>query len=247
MEESHTIVPESIIYNIPYIDPNLLMSFITWGILILGSWIIIRKASIQPGALQLGLESIFTYVFDLSDQVIGADARRYYPLFVGLFLFILLSNILGLIPGLTSPTANPNTTFGLAIAVFIYYNFEGFRKQGFKYFQQFLGPKLPWYLFPVKILLFVTEVISAFTRPFSLGLRLFCNIFSKELFLTVLAILLGQFLLSPVLFDKWFSLGPLLLRPFILLLGLILGIIQAVVFTLLSISYVGGAVNAAKH
>ncbi|HON09848.1 MAG: F0F1 ATP synthase subunit A [Fibrobacter sp.] len=242
-----SVIPEAIVFNIPYIHPSLLMSFLTWGILILMSYLAFRKASLQPGKLQIMLELLLSYVFDLSDQIIGQKGKRYYPLFAGMFIFILVSNIIGLIPGLSSPTANPNTTFGLAIAVFVYYTFEGIRVQGLDYFKQFLGPRLPWYFFPVTILLVMTEVISAFTRPFSLGLRLFCNIFSKELFLSILVILIAQFILSPVLIDRWFSLGPLLLRPFILLLGLVIGIIQALVFTLLTISYIGGAVQAAEH
>jgi F-type H+-transporting ATPase subunit a len=242
-----TLIPESIEYHIPAIHSNLLMSFITWGILIASSLIVVHNAKLIPGKMQLIFESLFSYIFDLADQIIGHDARRYYPLFIGLFLFILVSNTIGLIPGLISPTSDPNTTFALAFTVFIYCNIEGIRRQGFSFFKQFLGPKMPWYMFPLSILLVITEVISSFTRPFSLGLRLFCNIFSKELFLQVLAILFIQFFLSSSLFDKVFSLGPFLLRPVIIILGIVIGLIQALVFTVLSITYVAGAVHAAEH
>jgi F-type H+-transporting ATPase subunit a len=89
--------------------------------------------------------------------------------------------------------------------------------------------------------------MTFFVKPFSLGLRLFCNIFSKELFLAILALLLLQFLHGPTAMDKIFTMAPLVLRPIIVLLGVVIGFIQALVFLVLTISYIAGARSAAEH
>lgn len=244
---SVAIIPESISYHVPHISPLFLMTFLAWGIIFVWSFVAIRKSVKIPGKWQLSLESILNYVANMADEMIGHEAFKFYPLFMGLFVFILVGNLIGLVPGLISPTSDPNTTFALAIIVFVYFNAVGIKKQGLKYFKQFLGPKMPWYMFPISFLLILTEIITFFTRPFSLGLRLFCNIFSKELFLQILAILAITFALSPLLADKFFLAAPLLLRPFIVILGLIIGLIQALVFTVLSVSYVAGAIHASEH
>lgn len=241
------IVPESIEYNIPHVPTSLAFSWVIWILIIAVSVVVAKNAKLIPTKIQSLLEMAMEYVCGLADELIGPEAHKFYPLFIGLFIFILVSNIVGLIPGLLSPTSDPNLTFGLAIMVFLYFIVLGFKYNGLKYFKQFLGPKLPWYLFPISLLIIFTEIISFFTRPFSLGLRLFCNIFSKELFLEILAILTVQFFFSHVVKENWFTLGPLLLRPFILLLGLIIGFIQALVFMVLSMSYIAGAVRMEEH
>ena len=230
-----------------FIDPTFFFALIVWLLIGITSLVVAKRAKMIPGTFQTAVESIFQFVFELADDMIGPKAPKYYPLFIGLFVFILVSNLIGLIPGLISPTSNPMLPFGFAIMIFIYYNYIGIRTHGIKYFKQFLGPSLPLYMLPIRALLIVVEGITFFVKPFSLGLRLFCNIFSKELFLAVLAMLVIQFLTGPTLVDKIFTLMPLVLRPVILLLGLILGLIQAFVFTVLSISYIAGALHAEEH
>jgi F-type H+-transporting ATPase subunit a len=206
------------------------------------SLIAVRTFKLVPGRLQNGVEIGLEYVFNLADAVIGPTAYRYYPLFLGLFLFILVSNLLGLIPGLVSPASDLTLTAALAFVVFVYYNFQGFRVHGIGYLRHFTGPDLPLYLLPVRILIAVIELIGTFARPFSMALRLFCNIFSKEMLLGLLAFLLLNFLLGEGALSKGLAVAPLVLRPLILLLGLLVGFIQALVFLILAISYVGGAV-----
>jgi len=242
------VVPEAVEYHLPHtITLPLFMAWIVWGILIVLSIIAVRKAAIVPNIVQSAFESVFSFVFGLADDIIGPQAKRYYPLFACLFVFILASNLIGLIPGFTSPTSDPNLTFGLAIMVFLYYNIEGVRKNGWKYLKHFVGPPLPWYLFPVSFLLIIIEIVTFFVKPFSMGLRLFCNIFSKELFLAILAMLLLQFMNSSEIIQKILTIVPFVLRPFILLLGVIVGIIQAFVFLVLSISYIAGAISTSEH
>lgn len=240
-------VPEGIAYHIPHIPTPLAFSWVVWSIIGVVTILVARRARLIPGPVQVAIEAILQYVMDLADEIVGPKAHKYYPLFIGLFVFILVSNLVGLIPGFYSPTGNMNTTFGLAGMVFLYYNVEGIRANGWGYFKQFAGPRLPMYLLPVRILLIVTEAITFFLRPLSLGLRLFCNIFSKEIFLAVLAMLTIQFMFGHTLMDKLFTLGPLVLRPVILLLGVLIALIQALVFVVLSMSYIGGALHAAEH
>ncbi len=230
----------------------LYFSWIVWAIIIIGSIAVARSAlrkakTGKSTGMQAVLEMFFEYICTMADEIIGPEAGKYYPLFIGLFIFILVGNLIGFIPGLVSPTSDPNLTFGLAIMVFLYFIFLGFKYNGIGYLKQFKGPKLAWYMFPVSILLTVTEVISFFTRPLSLGLRLFCNIFSKELFLSILALLMLHFFQSSLTLDKCLTLMPLVLRPFIMLLGLIIAFIQALVFMVLSMSYIAGAVHMEEH
>jgi F-type H+-transporting ATPase subunit a len=240
-------VPESVKIHIGHIPESLIYTWAIWAFILVISLIAVKKKSLIPTKIQAVYEMLLQYVTGLADELIGPEAPKFYPLFIGLFLFILISNLVGLVPGLKSPTSDLNLTFALAIMVFIYFIALGFKYNGMHYLKQFLGPKLPWYLFPISLLLMLTEVISFFTRPLSLGLRLFCNIFSKELFLTVLASLTLTFFFSHELKDNLFTIMPLLLRPFILILGLIIGFIQALVFMVLSMSYIAGAVRMEEH
>jgi F-type H+-transporting ATPase subunit a len=240
-------VPESVKIHIGNIPESLLFAWAIWLIIFVISLVVAKKASSVPTKMQSIFEMLLEYITGLADELIGPEAFKFYPLFIGLFIFILISNLVGLVPGLKSPTSDLNLTFGLAIMVFIYFIALGFKYNGVHYLKQFLGPKLPWYLFPISLLLMITEIISFFTRPLSLGLRLFCNIFSKELFLTILASLTLTFFFSHALKDNIFTIMPLLLRPFILILGLIIGFIQALVFMVLSMSYIAGAVRMEEH
>ena len=110
-------------------------------------------------------------------EVIGRESNRFIPIIGTLAIYILTGNLLGLIPGFLSPTSNINVTASCAICVFVYYNFQGFRKHGFVgYLKHFAGPVV-W----MAPLLFVIEVISHLARPLSLSIRLFGNVFAEEL------------------------------------------------------------------
>jgi F-type H+-transporting ATPase subunit a len=238
---------ESIIWHFGKIPTSVVFSWIVWAGIIGLSVAVARRPTLVPKGGQTIVEMLIEFVCNLADDVIGPKARNYYPLFIGLFFFILVGNLVGFIPGLVSPTADPNLTFGLALMVFFYFIFLGFKHNGLGYLKQFLPPKMPWYMLPIGILLSITEVISFFTRPFSLGLRLFCNIFSKELLLGIFAYLMIQFFLGPTFIDKAFSFGMLVMRPAVMLLGLIVAFIQALVFIVLSMSYIAGAVHMEEH
>ena len=156
----------------------------------------------------------------LAHSVIGPGSEKYVPLFACFFVFILTSNLMGLLPGFSPPTSNFNITFALGTVSFLAFNYWGFKAQGVAYIKHFMGPV--WWL---AILMFPLEIISAFVRPFSLALRLFGNMFGDHL---VLEIFTGLTKVGiPVVFY---------------LLGTLVCVIQAFVFTLLSVIYVALAV-----
>jgi F-type H+-transporting ATPase subunit a len=149
-------------------------------------------------------------------------ARRYVPFFGSLFLFILTANFMGLIPGLTAPTNDTDLTFALGGICFIYFLYQGFAHQGPRYLLSFFGPLwwLGWFMV-------VIEVMDNLFRPFSLGIRLFANMFADHHVLTLFTGL--TYLLIPIAFYA---------------LGTIVCIVQALVFVILAISYVRMATAA---
>ena len=158
----------------------------------------------------------------LARDIVGGPAKRFFPLLGALFLFILACNLVGMLPGFMSPTSNINVTAGCAIIVFIYYNYVGFRAHGFwKYMAHFAGPSLV-----IAPLLFVIEIISHFARPFSLSVRLFGNIFAEELIIGTLN-----------------SMFPFLLSLPVMALALFASTIQAFIFIVLTMVYLGGALE----
>ena len=150
-------------------------------------------------------------------------ARRYVPFFGSLFLLILTANFMGLIPGLTAPTNDTDLTFALGAICFIYYLYQGFAHQGARYLLSFFGPLwwLGWFMV-------VIEVADNIFRPFSLGIRLFANMFADHHVLTLFTAL--TYVLVPIAFYA---------------LGSIVCVVQALVFVILAISYVRMA--AAAH
>jgi F-type H+-transporting ATPase subunit a len=193
--------------------------------------------------MQALFEICFENIYSLHQDLFGSQARKYFPLFISLFIFIVASNLLGLIPGFSSPTSDLSLTAALALIVFIYYNYQGFRQKGFGYLKHYLGPDLPWFLLPVRIIVAILEIIALVVRPFSLALRLFCNIMSKELLLAILGVLTVNFFFNPGNMEKAMVAAPLLLRPGIIMLGILVGVIQGFVFMALSMSYVAGAIQ----
>lgn len=181
------------------------------------------KRNEPPGGLQNLFESIITGLLNYMDEVMGPEGRQYFPLIGSLFLFILLSNLLGLIPGFDSPTANINTTAALALVSFSATHVIGLGRHGLSYFKHFVGP-MPL-LAPIMIPI---EVISHLARPLSLSFRLFGNMIAKHKLLLVLALL-----------------APYLAPVPVLALGVFVAFIQAGVFTLLTMLYLAGAIEEA--
>jgi F-type H+-transporting ATPase subunit a len=176
-------------------------------------------------------EGLCEAVLSLMEGVMGEkNARRYFPLIGSLALFILLSNLIGMIPGFVSPTDTLDTTLALGGLVFVTTHVLGVREHGIGYFKHFLGPIIKWYAVPLMALIFVIEMISHFVRPCSLAMRLMGNIMGDH---KVVAIFL--------------SFGILLVPLPIMALGLIVAVVQTLVFSLLSIVYIALAIEHSEE
>jgi F-type H+-transporting ATPase subunit a len=207
------------------VPDHIVLVLLIASALILFSWWLRGRLSVDnPGRAQHLVEVIFTAIQGLMKEVIGREYRRFTPLIITLAVYILIGNLLGMIPGFLSPTSNFNITASMGLCVFMYYNYQGFRKQGFiGYLKHFCGPVI--WLAP---LLFVIELISHLARPFSLSVRLFGNIFAEELIIGSLN-----------------NLFPFLASVVVMFLALLLSTIQSFIFILLTMVYISGAVEEA--
>jgi F-type H+-transporting ATPase subunit a len=210
------------------LPPHLVMIvLVSLGLTVCAAWMNRRLSVDDPGVMQQTLELTFGAILDFMKNLIGAGHKAFFPIIGSLFLFILTCNLLGLFPGFMSPTSNINVTAGCAIIVFVYYNFHGFKTHGFaKYMAHFAGPSLV--LAP---LLFVIEIISHMARPFSLSVRLFGNIFAEEMIIAKVS--------SEIL--------PFLIPLPVMMLALFASTIQAFIFVVLTMVYIGGAVEHAHE
>jgi len=198
-------------------------TWLSMAIIIVSLIAVIVSLKTVPGALQNLFEMIVSFIEGYITDIMGEKGLRYFPLVITALTFILVANYIGLIPGFISPTANISTTAGWAVVVFIFYQYVGVSKKGLKYFKHFLGPVPAMAPFMV-----IMETISEFARPFSLAVRLFANIFGGEKIIGLLFGILGIGL--PVVWMMWDS---CITIP-----------IQAFIFSLLTMVYLGGAIAA---
>ena len=192
-------------------------------------WIMKGKLSeSEPGHAQQTLEVSVLAVRNMIEDIIGPHGLRYFPVVMTFAVLILVSNLMGLFPLFMSPTAATSVTFALGISSFLYYNYIGIAENGlFGHLKHLAGPI--WWIAP---LIFPIELISNLIRPFSLGIRLFGNLFADEKVMQTVA-----YLAPPV---TW--LAPMLLMP----LSIFVALIQTFVFILLSQLYIS-EVSHAPH
>jgi F-type H+-transporting ATPase subunit a len=177
------------------------------------------------------IEVAFEWLYGQARSIIGEkEAKRYFPVIASLALFIFISNVLGLVPGFAPPTDNWNTTFGCSLFVFLYYNYHGLRVNGLNHIAHMANPAGTWWGWFLAPLMFPIELVSHCARPFSLGVRLAANMVGDH---AVVAAFLG---LVPIL----------VVIPF-LLLGFVVCLVQTMVFVLLTMIYIGLAVEEAHH
>ena len=203
----------------------IVMSLLILLVVALLALLIRSRLSVEnPGKLQILLEDGLSFVYGLLDDNIGPKGRRYLPVVGGMFLFILMGNLMGLVPGLMAPTSNFNVTLGCALTVFVYYQFQGFKEQGIVgYIKHFLVPPgAPLWIAPIY---FPIEIISHFSRVLSLSVRLFGNIFGEELVILIIA-----------------SLVPFIAPLPMMALGIVTSSLQAFIFAMLTTIYLAGAV-----
>jgi F-type H+-transporting ATPase subunit a len=211
------------------IDPHVVPHYVTYAflasiILIAVALYLRSRLTLVPRGVQNVMELIVQGMHKLSVDTIGEHwGRPFFPLIATVFTYILVCNFMGLIPGFTSATSNLNATASMAVPVFLATHYYGIKVHGAKYIKHFLGP-LPL-LAP---LMLVVELLSHVARPVTLSVRLFGNMTAKHQLLIVLGILVP--LAAPV--------------P-VLILGVLVSVVQAFVFALLTTLYLAGAVEEA--
>ena len=213
-----------------HVIPDYLAILMVLSLALVGLALVVRsQLSVdRPGKLQIVMEDGLRAFYGLLDDFIGPKGRRYVPLVGTLGVLIWLSNLSGLVPGLMAPTSNINVTLGCAVTVWFYYHIEGVREQGLVgYIKHFWAP--PGSPFVLGFVMFPIEIISHMARVMSLSLRLFGNVFGEELVILILAMLVPFLVPLPMMF-----------------LGLLTGTLQAAIFVLLTMIYLGGAV-ASEH
>ncbi len=211
-----------------------IMFFIACMLSIFVIWIFKGKLSEDdPKHGQLTLEAGFLAIKDLVVSVIGEHGFKYFPVVATFAVLVLVSNLMGLFPMFISPTASVNVTFALAITSFIYYNYVGISENGIvAHLSHLTGPKLPFLMtLIITPLIFSVELISNMIRPFTLGVRLFANMFSDEQ-------VFGQITNLYPPFTQF--LIPLPLTA----LAVFVAFVQTLVFTLLSMIYLGEVTHA---
>jgi F-type H+-transporting ATPase subunit a len=200
------------------------------------------------------MEVVLEQFQQMIDDVIGPHGRPYLPLIASLGLFILIANLLSLIPGAAGPTANLNTTAACALVVFGAYHWIGVRKQGaLTYLAHFAGP-VPLVLKP---LMFVIEIISHLARPLSLTLRLFGNMFGGHILLAIIFFLMGLdgligWALSGDPAGVFIGgIGGLVMIAFtvgfLYPLKILVSFLQAFIFVMLTMLYISGALEHEEH
>ena len=186
-----------------------------------------RLSEDDPGAGQQTLELSVLAVRNMISDVVGPHGAKYFPVIMTFAVLILVSNLMGLFPLFMSPSAATSVTFALGISSFIYYNYAGIKENGIFAHLKHLGGPI-WWIAPF---IFVIELISNFIRPFSLGIRLFGNMFADEKVADTIAHLAPPFT---------YFIVPVFLMP----LGVFVAFIQTFVFILLSQLYLGEVTHA---
>jgi len=198
----------------------------TWLIIIvlaLLSVLATKALTAVPGGLQNFMEVVIGGIENMVVETMGEHGRPFFPLIATLAIFILVSNLIGLVPGFFPPTANINTTAACAVVVFVMTHVVGVKEHGVKYIKHFMGPIL--WLAPM---MFFIEVIGHFSRVISLTLRLFGNMNGHELVLMI-----------------FFGLAPFLVPLPMMMMGVLVSFIQAFVFMLLAMIYIQGSLEHA--
>lgn len=227
----------------PYVNLGVITSWVVLGLLVVVTWRSTRHLRRVPqSGWQTIAESVYEFLADLCVGLIGPGGERFAPLIGSLFAYILIMNFTGLVPGFVSPTASLNMTVALAITSLVAVQYYGFRERGWRYVLHFVGD--PWWLFPLMIPI---HLIGEVARLLSLSIRLFGNIFGKEVVIGQILILLGSVWamthLSAALRVPLVLSGIAIGYLPLLLLGLLISLIQALIFAMLVGVYIQGAVE----
>ncbi len=210
------------------IPPYVAFSWVATAIIVVSALMVKSSLKLVPSGMQNFVEVISEFLLELVDTSIGHMGRYFFPLVATLFIYILVCNFLGLIPGFEAPTGNLNTTAALAIPVFLATHYYGIKIHKLGYINHFVGPIRSVAALPLMILMFFIELVGHLARPLTLSVRLFGNMMAKHMLLIILA-----------------TLAPWIVPIPILVLGVLVSAVQALVFTLLTALYLAGSVEEA--
>ncbi len=231
-------------------DPVMLTNYTFWlivaSVLLVVFFAVLRaKASLVPkGIYNLGEAGVQFVRDSIVLDVMGPEGAKYTPFIVTVFFAVLFNNFLGLVPGLKPGTGTLGTTLTWGVIVFVVYNWIGFQRNGLAYLKSFLPSGTPIFLAPF---IYVLEVISHFLRPFTLGVRLYANMYAGH-------IVLGVFGIFVTLAVKEIAFTSFIVAPLSLVMQVIMyafevfvAFIQAYVFAILTSVYIAGALHASEH
>jgi len=207
------------------IPSHIVMALLVTVVIIFFFKMTVKNLSLFPGKMQNALEMFYKFFQGLVDDMMGHEGRKFIPVLGTLATFIAVSNLVGLLPEMGSPTANLNVTVGCALFVFLYYHYHGVKKHGvWGYVKTFMGPAwwLAWLILPI-------EIVSHFSRPLSLAMRLFGNILGEDLVIIIIA-----------------GLVPFVAPLPVMALAVFTSLLQAFIFIMLSTIYLAGAM-AEEH
>jgi F-type H+-transporting ATPase subunit a len=188
------------------------------------------RATIVPGRWQLMVEMVYEFIANMLNETVGPEARKFFPFVFTLFMFIFFVNVSGMIPGSFTPTSHIAVTAGMAIFVFLSITILGFMKNGLGFLKLFVPSGIPLAIAPLMI---VIELISYLVRPMSLSVRLFANMTAGHIMLKVIAGFAGSLGI--------FAFGPILFNVALTGLELLVAVLQAYVFAMLSCIYLNDA------
>ena len=201
---------------------TLMMTWLTMAIIILLAVVATRNLKMKPQGWQNFLEMVVDALLEQIDANMGPRGRKLAPLVITLFLFLVVGNELGLIPGFTSPTSDLNTTLGLALMIVVLVHILGVVNKGpVRYFKHFFEPYVPFV---------IINIIEEIAKPITLSFRLFGNILAGEILLLILGMLVPY-----VVPTAWLA------------FSVFVGIVQAFIFTMLSISYLSNSLADGHH
>jgi F-type H+-transporting ATPase subunit a len=203
------------------ISRAVVSTWIIMLVLVLVSWIATRRFRMDPDRRQVMLEAIVMGIVEQIEAVVPTDGRRLLPLIGTLFLYLVVANLSGVLPGVEAPTATIETPAALAVIVFFAVHYYGVLAQGpLAYLASFAKPKL---------IMLPLNVLSELTRTFSMMVRLFGNVMSGEFVIAIVVALAGLFVPIPLM-----------------VLEVLVGVVQAYIFTVLATVFIGAALSGAE-
>lgn len=225
-------------YDVSFTNAALFMTLAlvaAWAFMFFG----MRKASLVPGRWQSAVESVHDFVVGMVDENIGPKGRSFVPFIFSLFIFVLIANLIGLLPYAFTVTSHIAVTFAFAAFIFLLCVVIGIAKHGYHFLSLFLPPGTPWYLWWIIIPI---ELISFLSRPITLSVRLFANMTAGHILLKVFAGFIISLGLAGGLLPL-IGVLPMAMNIALYALELLVAVVQAYVFALLTCVYLNDSVN----